>query len=117
MAELLSVTILATLGLMLVLSAYLTIRFRRERQRDPAATCFARFCERLRRRNVSPIVPGETPMQYGRRAAATLPASASQIEEIVTTYLAARYEPDDDASELNRLRTLVNSFRPKNAPA
>lgn len=117
LADLLSATILATLALMILLSVYLTMRFRRERHRDPAAKCFGRFTQRLRTRNVPPLGPGETPAQYAARAMTALPESAAQIREIVSTYLAARYEPDDQLAALSRLRLLVDRFRPGRARA
>jgi transglutaminase-like putative cysteine protease len=115
-ANLLSATILTTLALMLMLTAYLTVRFRSERHRDPAASCYARFVRYMRRCNVVPHAPGETPTAFGERAAAALPGSAGEIRAIVSTYLAARYEPDSDLAALRRLRDLVDSFRPKSAP-
>jgi transglutaminase-like putative cysteine protease len=115
--DLLLATVVAMIALMSGLSIYLTLRFRKERHRDPAAGYFARFIRRLHRYRVDPIRPGEAPTQYAERAVAVLPSSASEINAIVRAYLAARYEPTVDNRAIDRLAELVTSFSPKRAPA
>ena len=115
--ELFTTAIIATVVLMAALSFYLTVRFRRDRQPDAPAQYFERFSRRLARHRVEPMRTGETPTQYSRRAREALPASAPAIDEIVSTYLAARYEPDDDGTTTARLKGLVAVFSPRSAPA
>jgi transglutaminase-like putative cysteine protease len=117
LANLLAATIIAMIVLMLGLSVYLTARFRRESQRDPAARCFARFGRRLGRLRVEPMRTGETPIQYAERAARTVPAAAERIRAVVGAYLAARYEPDRDGAALAHLDALVRDFSRQSAPA
>jgi hypothetical protein len=117
MAELLSSALISTLVLMIALSGWLTLRFRRTRRRDAPAESFALLMRRLQRHRIAPLAPGESPTAYARRAAERLPAAAGTIERIVADYLLARYEPDPDRAALGRLTDGVRHFRPHGAPA
>jgi transglutaminase-like putative cysteine protease len=101
-----------TIAVLVALSAYLAWRCRRSVHRDPAARWFERFAAKLRRARVERPAPGEGPVAYGRRAKRALPASASDIDRIVATYLRARYEPDHDRRGLTDLASLVRGFKP-----
>jgi len=110
---LLTLTVAATVTMLLGFSAYLAWRFRRRGTTDPAARCFDAFGRRLRRLDVPVRAPSEGPAAYGLRAQGILPAAASEIAAIVEAYLRARYEPDKDGSALRNLRALITTFRPR----
>lgn len=117
LGKLLLLTFAATIGLMALLSMYLTLRFRRERHRDSAALSFRAFHRKLRKLDVAPPEPGEMPSDYARRAARQLPHASAAIDDVVASYLKARYEPDADRHELRRLQQLVRDFSAGCAPA
>lgn len=104
--------VVATVGFLFGLSAYLAWSQRRRGPKDPAARSFARFARRLRRYKVPPRRPSETPMAYATRAAAALPQAAADIGAIAAAYLKARYEPDADHRALQELRLRVKDFHP-----
>jgi hypothetical protein len=94
------------------LTLYLGWSFRRLRPRDRAVALFERFARKLDRARVAPRVPTEGPLDYGTRAARTLPQAAPEILAITQTYLASRYEPRGGGEALDELRRLVRAFRP-----
>jgi transglutaminase-like putative cysteine protease len=115
--ELLLLTTAATVAMMVLLSLYLGWRFRLERAKDPAARDFERFKRRLKRLDVAPARPGETPRSYAERAKARLPGLAPYISAVTEAYLRARYEPDPNGLARERLGRLVRDFRRSYAPA
>jgi transglutaminase-like putative cysteine protease len=96
----------------LTLTMYLSWSFRRRRHRDRAAAAFDQFCRRIERARVTPRRAGEGPLDFGRRAASSLPQNAEQIDAITRAYLRARYEPHEGSAALDQLVRLVRSFRP-----
>lgn len=94
------------------LTLYLAWSYRRTQHRDAAARHFAAFGAKLRRAAITPRQPDEGPLSFGRRAAQALPGASTQIDEIVESYVKARYERDQEGAELERLRRLVKGFRP-----
>lgn len=111
-AQMVTLAIGATIAVLVALSVYLAWRFRSKLHADPAARWFERFAAKLARARVARRAPGEGPVAYGRRAKHDLPQSAADIDRIVTTYLRARYEPDDDRQGLADLASLVRGFKP-----
>jgi len=95
------------------LMAYLAWSYRSGSRRDVASRYFNRFGKKLRRMNVKPRAPGEGPLDFGRRAAQSVPGASSSITEITDAYVRARYEPDHTGDELERLKRLVRGFNPK----
>ncbi|HSG66643.1 MAG TPA: transglutaminase domain-containing protein, partial [Gammaproteobacteria bacterium] len=95
-----------------LLTLYLSWSFGRPRSRDRAVALFERFSRKLDRARVAPRVPNEGPLDYGTRAARTLPQAAPEILAITASYLASRYEPQTDRRTLAELRRLVRAFRP-----
>jgi len=112
---LLSLAVIATVGVLLALRLYAGWRERRGRPIDPAARAFATFAHRLTRLDVAPRAPGEPPAAYAARAARTLPPVATDIGAIAAAYLRARYEPDPGLAALAELQQRVSAFRPQRA--
>lgn len=112
---LLSLAVIATVGLLLALRLYAGWRERRRRPIDPASRAFAAFARQLARLDVAPRAPGEPPAAYAARAAKTLPPAAIEIGAIVAAYLRARYEPDPELAALAELRQRVSAFHPPRA--
>jgi hypothetical protein len=110
-AVLLGLAVVATMTLLLGLSAYLSWRQRQRADVDAAALCFAAFVRQLARLAVSARAPGEGPRAYAARAAAELPHAAARIHDVADLYLRARYEPDADGSALAALAAAVADFR------
>jgi hypothetical protein len=110
-AVLLGLAVVATLTLLIGLSAYLSWRHRQRLGVDAAALCFAKFVRRLARFDVAARAPSEGPRAYADRAAAALPLSATRIHAVADLYLRARYEPDADGSALAALLAAVAGFR------
>ena len=111
-SELVLVGAIALALLMGVLTLYLAWSYRRTQHRDAAARYFAAFCGKLRRADVPPRRPDEGPLNFGERASRTLPNVSRQIDEIVDSYVKARYESDQEGTQLERLRDLVRGFKP-----
>ena len=112
---LLSLAVIATVGVLLALRLYAAWREQGRRPIDPAARAFATFARQLARLDVAPRAPGEPPAAYAARAAKTLPPAAADIGAIVAAYLRARYEPDPELVALAELRQRVSVFRPQRA--
>jgi transglutaminase-like putative cysteine protease len=110
--KLVSLAVVTMAFLLLGLTVYLAWTHRGARHRDPAARCFARFCRKIKRMKVPSRRPGEGPVDFGHRAAAALPSASEEIDQIVATYVRARYEPDREGIQLRRLRELVRGFKP-----
>lgn len=109
---LLMLATVATAAILTLLTIYLGWSFRRQRNVDPAARSFAEFNRKLRRADVEPRHAAESPRAYAHRARERLPDAAADIERIVASYLAARYEPDRERTSLAELEQLVRQFRP-----
>lgn len=109
--RLLTLAVGTTIVLLVLLTAYLTWAFRKEQHVDAAQLSFKRFAKKLRRLDVAPREPGETPTRYASRAKRTLPGAAADIDRIVAAYLGARYEPDENRLQLHELEELVRGFR------
>jgi protein-glutamine gamma-glutamyltransferase len=110
-AVLLGLAVVATLTLLIGLSAYLSWRRRQRSGIDAAALCFARFVRQLRRLDVPARAPTEGPRAYAERAAVSLPHAAAPIRAVADLYLRARYEPDADGAALAALVAAVAAFR------
>ena len=110
-AVLLGLAVVATLTLLIGLSAYLSWRHRQRAGVDAAALCFARFGRQLRRLDVPARAPSEGPRAYAERAATALPHAAAPIRAVADLYLRARYEPDADGTALAALVAAVAAFR------
>ena len=110
-AVLLGLAVVATITLLIGLSAYLAWRHRQRVGVDAAALCFAKFVRRLARFDVAARGPTEGPRAYAERAAAALPHAATRIHAVANLYLRARYEPDVDGSALAELLAAVAAFR------
>jgi len=108
---LLALAAVATVGLLLGLSAYLRWRQRRRAPIDRAARCFAEFVSDLGRRAVPPRTPTEGPRAYAERAARALPQQESRIRAVAALYLTARYEYDADGTALLQLEQEVAALR------
>mgnify|MGYP001036396954 CR=1 FL=1 len=97
------VAFFATLGL------YLALRYRAP-PRDPLVQIYERLCKRLARHQL-PRAPYEGPRDYLSRIIVARPDLAPQLREIQQLYLNLRYGPTPLASELSRLKFLVNQLK------
>ena len=106
-----------TLGLSLVVAfvlfffammIYLTWRFK-PKQRDPAMSLYLVLQRKLAKRQIH-CAPHEGPMDFLSRAVVIQPMYAMQLKEIRDVYVALRYGPHPDATQLQRLRELVSSL-------
>ena len=116
-AVLLGLAVVATFGLLVVASLYLSWRQRRHGRVDRAARCFAQFVRQLSRLDVPARRPAEGPRAYAVRAAEALPQAAGNIHAVADLYLRARYEPDADGTALDELMKAVATFRRARASA
>ena len=116
-AVLLGLAVVATLTLLIGLSAYLSWRRRPRGGVDAAALCFARFVRQLPPLDVPGGTPTEGPRAYAERAAVALPHAAAPIRAVADLYLRARYEPDTDGAALAALAAAVAAFRGARFPA
>jgi hypothetical protein len=80
----------AVIGLVLLISLLLMLRYRQP-PKDRAAVLYSRFTSKA---GVEPLI-GETPAAYAYRAQTSSPIPANTIDAITSTYLSARYGPDD----------------------
>jgi transglutaminase-like putative cysteine protease len=110
-AVLLGLAVVATITLLIALSAYLSWRHRQRAGVDAAALYFAAFERELRRLEVPVRAPTEGPRAYADRAASALPHAAAPINAVADLYLRARYEPDADGVALAALVAAVTAFR------
>jgi hypothetical protein len=103
--------VVATTTILAFLTVYLGWTFRRQRNVDAAAQSFARFGRKLRNADVAPRLMSEAPRAYAERARSKLPHAAADIDRIIASYLAARYEPDPGGVSSAELALLVGRFR------
>src|SRR5688572_27070026 len=81
-AVLLGLAAVATITLLVGLSAYLSWRQRQRVGADAAARCFATFVRLLARFDVAARAPTEGPRAYAERAAAAMPHAAPRIHAV-----------------------------------
>jgi transglutaminase-like putative cysteine protease len=101
--------VLTLLGFFLALTAYLAWRFR-PRARDPVAHVYEQMCRKLGKLGF-PRQPHEGPNDYVARVALSRPELAQQLAEVRTVYVSLRYGPTPLATQLSRLKFLVNQLQ------
>lgn len=101
--------VLVLLGFFVVLSTYLAWKFR-PRARDPVAHVYEQMCRKLAKLGL-PRLPHEGPNDYVARVARSRPELAPQLAELRTVYVGLRYGPTPLATQLSRLKFLVNQLR------
>lgn len=79
---------------------------------DPAAVLYRRFCRKLARTGIV-RQPNEGPADFAQRTARLRPDLALSAASISELYIALRYAPHPDASDLRQLGKRVKAFRPK----
>ena len=101
--------VLALVGFFLVLTAYLAWKFR-PRSRDPVAHVYEQLCRKLGKLGL-PRLPHEGPNDYVARVAQSRPDLAPQLAELRAVYVGLRYGPTPLATQLSRLKFLVNQLQ------
>lgn len=101
--------VLALLGFFVALTAYLAWKFR-PRARDPVAHVYEQMCRKLGKLGL-PRLPHEGPNDYVARVARSRPDLAPQLAELRTVYVGLRYGPAPLATQLSRLKFLVNQLQ------
>lgn len=101
--------VLVLLGFFAALSGYLAWRFR-PRVRDPVADVYQQMCRKLAKHGL-PRLPHEGPSDYIARVAQSRPDLAPQLAELRTIYVGLRYGPTPLATQLSRLKFLVNQLQ------
>lgn len=101
--------LLALLGFFGVLSAYLAWKFK-PRSRDPIAHVYEQLCRKLAKLGVTRL-PHEGPNDFVTRAAQARPELAAQLAEVRSVYVGLRYGPAPLATQLSRLKFLVNQLQ------
>jgi transglutaminase-like putative cysteine protease len=99
----------ALVGFFAAMSAYLAWRFR-PRRRDPVVETWRALRNKLGAKQLV-HQPHEGPVDYLVRAARARPELAAQLGEIRELYVSLRYGPAPLASQLSRLKFLVNQLR------
>ena len=97
------------IGFFGVLSAYLAWKFK-PRARDPAAHVYEQLCRKLAKLGL-PRQPHEGPNDYVARVAHARPELAAQLAEVRNVYIGLRYGPTPLATQLSRLKFLVNQLQ------
>jgi protein-glutamine gamma-glutamyltransferase len=100
--------VVGLVGFFLILSAYLTWRFK-PRSRDPVAHVYEQLCRKLAKLGV-PRQPHEGPNDYVARAAQARPELATQLAEVLGVYVSLRYGPTPLPTQFSRLKFLVNQL-------
>lgn len=102
--------VLAVLGGITLLA--LTFRVLHNPQHsDPALLLWRRFARKLARCGII-WQPWEGPVGFAARAAAKLPAKATEIHEIALDYAGLRYAAESHDGGLARLKSRIASFKP-----
>jgi transglutaminase-like putative cysteine protease len=101
--------VLALVGFFLLLTAYLAWKFQ-PRSRDPVAHVYEQLCRKLAKLGL-PRLPHEGPNDYVARVAQSRPDLAPQLVEVRTVYVSLRYGPSPLATQLSRLKFLVNQLQ------
>ena len=91
------------------LSLYLFLRYRPPR-RDVLVQTYDTLCKRFAKHNLARAAH-EGPTDYLNRVSLTRPELATPLKEIRNLYVSLRYGPTPLASELSRLKHLVNELR------
>lgn len=104
-------TMIAAIGICLLLIACVLLLRRRAGDDDPAVRLYRRFCDRLARRGIV-RAPTEGPEQFAARARTQRPDLASAIEEINRRYVAIRYGGINTPGQLRSLRREIARFHP-----
>ena len=81
------------------------------RQDDPIRKLYERFCRKLRNGAGLRRDTGEGPLDFARRAAATMPAVKGEITRITDLYVASRYARDGGKGVVEALRAAVRRFQ------
>lgn len=97
-------------GIMGGFTLWLAWRSRGPRQ-DPARAAYDLFCARLAARGLARGA-AEAPADYARRVAAARPDLAGPVAAVTRDYLAARYGPGADATDVAALWRRIRAFRP-----
>jgi transglutaminase-like putative cysteine protease len=100
--------VVGLVGFFLILSAYLTWRFK-PRSRDPVAHVYEQLCRKLAKLGVA-RQPHEGPNDYVARAAQARPELATQLSEVLSVYVGLRYGPTPLPTQFSRLKFLVNQL-------
>jgi protein-glutamine gamma-glutamyltransferase len=101
--------ILTLVAFFAALTAYLGWRFR-PRVRDPVADVYVQLCRKLARLDL-PRLAHEGPTDYVTRVVRARPQLSAQLAEMRSLYVNLRYGPAPLASELSRLKFLVNQLK------
>ncbi|MET0533247.1 MAG: DUF3488 and transglutaminase-like domain-containing protein [Steroidobacter sp.] len=101
--------VLALLAFFVAISTYLAWKFR-PRSRDPVAHVYEQLCRKLGKLGI-PRQPYEGPNDYVARVAQARPELAPQLAEVRNVYVGLRYGPTPLATQLSRLKFLVNQLR------
>jgi protein-glutamine gamma-glutamyltransferase len=99
----------AFVAFFVALSAYLAWRFR-PRARDPVAQVYAQLCRKFAKVNL-PRLAYEGPRDYLNRLTAARPQLAKQLAEVRSLYIDLRYGRSPAASNLSRLKYVVNEIK------
>jgi len=101
--------VIAVIAFFACLSLYLAMRYRPPR-RDPLVQTYEQLCKRFAKRAL-PRAAYEGPNDYLSRLAAQRPDLARELDEVRQLYVSLRYGPAPLASELSRLKHLVNQLK------
>jgi hypothetical protein len=101
--------VLALLGFFAVMSGYLAWKFK-PRARDPASHVYEQLCLKLAKLGL-PRLAHEGPNDYVTRVALARPELAAPLAEVRTVYINLRYGPAPLATQLSRLKFLVNQLQ------
>jgi transglutaminase-like putative cysteine protease len=81
---------------------------------DPAQAAYLAYCQKLAATGLT-RAPHEDARVFARRCACVRPDLAEEIAAITERYVALRYGPPADATQLYALRDRVKAFRPRRA--
>ena len=104
----LAILLIVTAALVTLLLALLTLR-NRQQQRDPAATAYRVFCDKLARAGL-PRRDAEGPNDFAARLTTVRPDIAIAVRTITRLYVALRYKNINKNKYLHKLRQCVRQF-------
>ncbi len=110
-----ALALLATVGLVLALTALLLLRRRRGKNHDPVSELYNRFCRKLERVGLA-RQPHEGPRHFARRIALLRPDLARQVKGVTSLYIRLQYGREAPPGWEQVLRRRVRDFRPSRAP-
>lgn len=94
----------SVISLIMIISAVLMLRYRKP-PKDAASVLYDRFVKKTG----LAINVGETPQKFALRVVANSDLAQTSVDEVTSTYLDARYGPDDgDETTLTRLQSSVS---------